>query len=786
MCALFIENAKDYGYNFIEKEFLPKGKNEYHIRDRQAEKLFSTGKTANEGSHWLKEHRHLTDDEIHILEKDNACDNWNDVLVTNYFDPSLIRGNYFAGLVRIGDVKKGVLKFHDFTLHTGIVESRIISCDIGDNCAIHKCPYISHYIIGNNALLYMNNEIDATNHSKAGNGMVKDGEDESVRVWIDPINESGGRSVLPFKDMICADAYLWATNRDDEQLMIAFKNITQNSFDSRRGYYGVIGHHTVIKHCLIIKDMNVGDYAYVKGANKLKNITVKSCEDASSQIGEGVEIVNGIIGYGCHVFYGCKAVRFVLGNNSNLKYGARLINSILGDNSTISCCEVLNNLVFPAHEQHHNNSFLIASLVMGQSNLAAGATVGSNHNSRGNDGEIVAGRGFWPGLSSSLKHNSKFASFCLINKGNYPAELCIELPFALVTTNPENTRREVMPAYWWLYNMYALERNNWKYKMRDARKRAVQFYEKDYLAPDTVFEIIHAMALLEQWTGESQGGETYAPPYVLERTKQPIRIIKSREALQAYHEMLNLYAVKTLVSYFDNDRSFFEQFDAFQQKNREDVSLKWENLGGQLVPECKVSALKDAIRDGRLTSWKDVHNEYCRLQGEYGLDKALNALHVLRFLHKSKNAIGRETWGAFVDEAIRICGYIEKQVYDTKLKDYRDRFRNITYKNDADRDAVLGKLENNAFIASVREESKNTIALLERARNDLSPGLQSQSPGLQSQGQGLQSQSPGLQSQGSGLQSQSPGLQSQGSGLQSQSPGLQSQGSGLQSQSPGL
>ena len=81
-----------------------------------------------------------------------------------------------------------------------------------------------------------------------------------------------------------------------------------------------------------------------------------------------------------------------MGDNSQLKYGARLINSYLGDNSTISCCEVLNSLIFPAHEQHHNNSFLCAATVFGQSNMAAGATIGSNHNSRGADGEIIAGR----------------------------------------------------------------------------------------------------------------------------------------------------------------------------------------------------------------------------------------------------------------------------------------------------------------------------------------------------------------------------------------------------------
>ena len=46
---------------------------------------------------------------------------------------------------------------------------------------------------------------------------------------------------------------------------------------------------------------------------------------------------------------------------------------------------------------------------MGQSNIAAGATIGSNHNSRSADGEIIAGRGFWPGLCVSLKHNSKFS-----------------------------------------------------------------------------------------------------------------------------------------------------------------------------------------------------------------------------------------------------------------------------------------------------------------------------------------------------------------------------------------
>ena len=142
---------------------------------------------------------------------------------------------------------------------------------------------------------------------------------------------------------------------------------------------------------MIIKDTRIGSDAYLKGATKIKNVTINSSAAAPTQIGEGCEIVNGIIGEGCRVFYGVKAVRFILASHSQLKYGARLINSYLGNNSTISCCEVLNSLIFPFHEQHHNNSFLVAATLKGQSNIAAGATIGSNHNSRGADGEMIAG-----------------------------------------------------------------------------------------------------------------------------------------------------------------------------------------------------------------------------------------------------------------------------------------------------------------------------------------------------------------------------------------------------------
>jgi hypothetical protein len=79
--------------------------------------------------------------------------------------------------------------------------------------------------------------------------------------------------------MLSADAFLWAAYRDDTALCERLKDITQKEYGGFRGAYGVVGSHSVIKSCRIIKDVFVGEWAYIKGANKLKNVSVLSSEE---------------------------------------------------------------------------------------------------------------------------------------------------------------------------------------------------------------------------------------------------------------------------------------------------------------------------------------------------------------------------------------------------------------------------------------------------------------------------------------------------------------------------
>ncbi|MFN5360253.1 MAG: DUF4954 family protein, partial [Bacteroidota bacterium] len=583
------------GYNFVPAPFLPTGKNEYYLRDLQNRNGIA--------------YRGLTAYEIErLVNNGNTSDNWNNLLVSDAFNPDLVKNCAFFGLVRIGKLEPVCLGFSDLKMPVGLYHSTIISCDFGDNVVISHVNYMSHYIVGSEVMLINIHELVTTNHAKFGNGIIKEGEDESVRIWMEICNENTGRKVMPFNGMLPGDAYLWSRYRDDKQLQKSFQRFTEERFNNKRGYYGKIGDRTIIKNCSIIKDVWIGSDAYIKGANKLKNLTINSGPEGLTQIGEGCELVNGIIGYGCRLFYGVKAVRFIMASHSQLKYGARLINSYLGNNATISCCEVLNSLIFPAHEQHHNNSFLCAALVMGQSNMAAGATIGSNHNSRGADGEIVMGRGFWPGLCVSLKHNSRFASFCILTKGDYPAELDIPLPFSLVHHDVTNDRITVMPAYWFMYNLYALARNAAKYGDRDKRTEKIQHLEYDYLAPDTAEEMLHALRIIENAVGEAllAGGEKLPagksvaafgkqalktgdkklanlPVFVkeFENSKRKTQLLKVLPAYQMYERMLLFYGLRALLQLAE-EPNCKKLEDLRQLIPSLPLQEKWVNVGGQL------------------------------------------------------------------------------------------------------------------------------------------------------------------------------------------------------------
>ncbi|MEJ8840780.1 DUF4954 family protein [Lacibacter sp. H375] len=716
----------DIGYNFIPAAYLPKGKDEYYLRNKQNRSGIN--------------YRKLTALEIEVLVRNrNASDNWNNILVSDAFNPELVKNCKFFGLVRIGKLEPYYLEFHSIKLQVGLYNSTIISCDLGDNVVIDSVHYLSHYIIGNEVVITNVHEMGTTNYAKFGNGILKQGEEERIRIWMEVCNENAGRKIIPFNGMLPGDAWLWSRNRDNQQLQQKLKEFTELKFDKLRGYYGKVGDRTVIKSCSIIKDVWIGSDAYLKGANKLKNLTINSSLEASSQVGEGCELVNGIMSEGCKAFYGVKAVRFYMASHSQLKYGARLINSYLGNNATISCCEVLNSLIFPAHEQHHNNSFLCAATVMGQSNIAAGATLGSNHNSRSADGELIAGRGFWPGLCVSIKHNTRFASYTLLAKGDYPAELDIPLPFSLVSTDTARDQLVVMPGYWFMYNMYALARNAWKYIDRDHRIDKTQYLEYDFLAPDSINEVIDALQLLEKFTGkallkQSKDKKLTDTDYIkagkkallnneipddleitadgFENSKRKVLLLKVKKSYILFKELVDYYAAEQVLQFIAANK-LKSTDDLFTKLPKKQKRATWVNVGGQLIPAAELEKLKQRISTGKIKNWDAVHDFYKTQAEQYPQQKlthALSAFYEVTGLSK----LDKGNLKDLLQNYLYTKTWMVDGIASSRAKDYTNPFRKMVYETEAEMEAVTGKLKENSFILQQQVELETTKATVQK------------------------------------------------------------------------
>ena len=598
-----------------------------------------------------KTYRRLTASEIAQLEQSgNTAIDWSVVEVAEPFTPACLRGNSFEGSVRLGALEASRVSHGDLTLREGLFNSTLADVTVGDHPVIHNVRMLSNYTLGNHVLLFNVEEMTFTS-------------DPHRIAWLEPMNENGGRRLLPFSGMTIGEAYMWARYR---------------------GHKAFIGKLEQYTYDIMPSSGTVGDHCVVKNTKAIRNVALRSTEQDPTEVDGCIVLSDGVVGTGCTLEHGVIAVRFLLGEHVHLEFGLRLNDTVVGDNSTLARCEVGNSIIFPAHEQHHNNSFLIAGLIMGQSNIAAGGTIGSNHNSRTADNEIVGGRGFWPGLCCSFKHSSRFASYCLLAKGDYPAELDITLPFALVNNNTSKDQLEVMPAYWWMYNMYAMDRNSKKFAKRDKRVVKAQHIEFDNLAPDTAEEILHGMKQLRAWMagGSSRRGlETTDTVYAQgqEKGKRKTVVLKAAEGLKAYEDMLVFYAMKNLENCSEN-------VSTYQPIN---VSTDWVNIGGQLVTKQDMEQLIADVESGKLDGWKAIRARFDALWEAYPAQREAHAYGVLCRL-AGVETLTDDLWQQYRKRYAEIQQYIEEQKKASRHKDEVNPFRNMTYWDDAERDAVLG------------------------------------------------------------------------------------------------
>ena len=600
----------------------------------------------------------LKDEEVKILEK-NGCwaEDWEQIHVKRPFDPSLVHDTGFYGNVYIGRLEKGFIQFHGVSHPIGIYGCQITSSCIDDYSSLTRST-ISEALIGRNVIIHDCGEVST------------DPDAFRQPVVIGAGNEKAGREAVLFSGITLQEIWMQTQLKDHELLQQFLAQFTEQKLAAATPYT-VIEENCVIENTKAVRSIKLGRRGVIAGATRVEECVIASSAAGRTAICDNAIVKRSYIGSGVNIESGAFVEECFLDAHVTVKQYARVIQSAVGGHSTIACGEVQNCFIAPLHEQHHNSSFLIAAGVGGQSNIASGANLGSNHNSRANDGEMVAGRGFWAGLSTSVKYNSYFAPFTLLAKSSFAYELDIKLPFALVSDNVKESTLDVMPAYWWRHNMYALFRNNWKFQKRLGK--GSEGIECQFMAPDTAEEIQKALELLKAYKKK-------IPTHDLENSSRKVQILGIDEGIKAYKEMLLWYGVSTVLAWLGRPGVNAGKYKDIPVDTSKKV-WGWTNVCGHLVCDVDIKQLVQDIEKGDFISWDDVEERFMRFDMEYPKTRFAHALHILALIY-GKKTFDQDMLAKIKKDYEKLSDKIKKQIIATRTKDFENKFRKNGVKED--------------------------------------------------------------------------------------------------------
>jgi NDP-sugar pyrophosphorylase family protein len=438
------------------------------------------------------EYRNLTETEITALEKNwNSAEDWAQIKVKDGFIPDYISGNRFFGKCRLGIFSGIKHEVHDGALiPSGIYDSVIINSFIESEALIFQCRLVSGYFIAEKAVVYNTGSITASCNCSFSNGLVI------------PIGPETGEIPFPLfadMDMECAELILNSAHRPAE--FSDYIAMYRNSLILETGY---IGRNCIITDTSSIRDSFIGDSAEVRGALLITGSTLLSNPDEKTYTGSGTRIEGSMIQYGCRINSGAIIFNSLLMEHAESENQSRVSSSIIGPNSALGGGEVTSTLAGPFTVSHHQSLLIATVWPGGRGNIGYGANVGSNHTSRLPDQELFPGEGMFFGLGCSIKFPGDYrkAPYSIIATGTVVQSQRLEFPFSLILSPAAYNKgvplnlNELIPAWTLRENIYAVLRNEAKYRSRNKSKRNI--FDFTILRPSIIDLMITARERLDK------------------------------------------------------------------------------------------------------------------------------------------------------------------------------------------------------------------------------------------------------------------------------------------------
>ena len=636
--------------------------------------------------------RKLTTEEIAFLEScDCTATDWNAIEVHPEFNPKNIRKVYFSGNVKIGK-NDGIFTFPGgLKKPAGLRNVSIHNCELGDNVLIENVQdYIANYTIGNNTLIQNLDRLVTDEKSTFGNGTE-----------VAVLNETGGREVMINDKLSAHVAYILALYRHRPELIKRLREMVSFYANKHASEIGTIGNNVKIMNAGLIRNVKIGDNAYIEGARRLENGSINSNEYDPVHVGYGVIAEDFILCSGSHVEDSSMLSRCFVGQSCQLGHAYSARDSLFFSNCQGENGEACAIFAGPYTVTHHKSTLLIAGMFSFM-NAGSGSNQSNHMYKLGPIHQGIIERGGKTTSDSYILWPAKIGAFSLIMGRHYRNSDTSDMPFSYLIENKDETI--LVPGT----NLRSVGtiRDAQKFPKRDNRKDPNLLDQLNFnlLSPYTIQKMFRAIDILHGLQ-ETCG---YTSEYY---TYQSCRIKNSslKKGIDLYNIAVKKFLGNSLIS-----RLKGQQFSSIEELRKRlipetnDGLGEWLDIAGLIAPKMLIDQLLSDIELGKVDKLKkinhileEIHRNYYALEWSWAWDK------IQSYYGYKPDAITPEDIIHIVKDWNEAVVNLDKIFYQDAKKEFSLSSQTgfgVDGNNDTQRldfEQVRGVFEQNTFVSSI-------------------------------------------------------------------------------------
>lgn len=544
--------------------------------------------------------RNLTQHEIDSLIANHCvAEDWTQIFVSEEFSPEHVSFTRFSGRITLGRFVKNFQLAGGLCRHSGIRNATLHNCDIGNDVLIENVAnHISNYRIGEDCYIQNVNVIAVEGRSYFGNN-----------VFVNVLNETGGREVPIYKNLSSSLAYILAMYRHKKELInMLFQKIGEYS-ENHAMDMGVIGQGVKILNTGTIKHVNIGAYAKIVNTARLENGTINSNALAPVYVGDSVIATDFIFSSGSHIADAAKLVRCFVGQSCHVSHNFSAHDTLMFANCSFENGEACSVFAGPFTVSSHKSSLLIAGMF---SFLNAGS--GSNQSNHmyklGPIHQGIVERGSKTTSDSYILWPAKVGAFSLVMGRHYRHADTTDLPFSYLIEKSDETY--LIPAV----NLRSVGtiRDAKKWPLRDKRQDPAQldFINFNLLSPYTIEKMIkgrNQLLNLKEVSGDT--------PDVYTLRSVRIKNASLRNGINLYEKAIHKFFGNSLINRLGNKTYItIESVREALRPTHLAGSGSWVDLSGLIAPKSEIDRLITDIENNQVTLY-EIEERFRGLHADY-------------------------------------------------------------------------------------------------------------------------------------------------------------------------